>query len=104
MPGLTMRTAILTTVEWIESRTAMGEIWPSQEPFVLKRNIGAYFTAQSSRDSRLTWVALQIALEGLYQVLWQQGRFNVVAFDIYETAMLNLVGVGRLEIEEAGIC
>lgn len=82
----------------------MGEIWPSPEPFVLKRNIGAYFTAQSSGNNRLTWVALQIAMEGLYQVLWEQGKFNVVAFSIYETSMLDLVGLGRLDIEEAGVC
>lgn len=82
----------------------MGDIWPSLESLVLKKNVGAYFTAQSGQDHRLTWVALQIAMDGLHQALWEQGKFNVVAFDIYESAMLDLIGLGRLDIEEAGVC
>lgn len=103
MRALPMERAILSAREWIDTRIAKGETWLTEDPFVFKRNVGAYIRAQSSHH-RLTWLALQITMDGLYQALWEQGRFNQVGFEIYEYTMSNLVGTGRLSIEEAGVC
>ena len=82
LPKLAMQRAILSTHEFINSQIAAGN--PLREdPFVFKRGVGAYFSAQSSYQYTLTWDHLLITLEGLYQALYERGRFYEVEFGIH---------------------
>ena len=93
-----MQRAILSTHDFINSQIANRK--PLREdPFVFKRHVGAYFSAQSLEQHQLTWDYLLITLDGLYQAMYEQGRFNEVKFDINQllgpTALLT-VGTGSL--------
>ena len=101
-----MQRAILATHEWINSRISRGETWMTEDPFIFKRGVGAYITAQSVRHHKLTWTDLLITLEGLHQALYEEGRFNQVRFDIHYTGNMVMVGTGTLvkeRVDSVGI-
>ena len=94
-----MARAILVTHEFINTQLAKGRWWVDENPFIFKRNVGAYITAQHVSPHSLTWITLSIAMEGLYQALFERGRFNEARFDIFDNILSAKVGTGRL-IEE----
>ena len=97
-----MQRAILATHEFINDQIAAGNPL-NEDPFVFKRNVGAYFSARSLDDYQLTWYHLLVTLEGLYQALYEQQRFNEVKFGIFEIVPPNTViqvGTGSLVREE----
>ncbi len=99
MPPIVMERAILSTREWIDGRIAKGEVQITEDPFVFKRNVGAYISVESVKPYHLTWYDLQATMDGLYQALWERGRFNQVQFGMHEAIAFSQIGTGRLDIE-----
>ena len=91
-----MARAILATRDYIFSQLEKGQILMDEDPFVFKRVPGAYITAQSAFPNSLTWSALSIAMDGLYQALYERRRFNQAKFDITEKSLNIQVGTGKL--------